>query len=949
MRILVFWVSLFLSLSSTGGFAQGDSKFSGELSVLIYDYFEEERSETKYFLNSLEVKPLNFEASDLEIKFQEGDLPFVTGSKIEINCLFFENDICHVGDWSSLEGEIKTFAKAPAEIDTLWILVDVADVNVGLSLEQAEAKIEMTNNWFSQASYGKTQLNADVDEDGSYDLHRVMIEDYSKAENGCQQSTLRNAALTALQDQGVDITQHKYRVFIFPQLGCGWGGLGTLGCGSYCWSISQGGTWNLVYPHELGHNITMHHAATDPENDGSVNSEYGDGSCPMGNVLSSGHFNGSHTHQGGWVNAEEGTLQTIGDENGIFSLRPLSSESEGVKVYRLLKDKPYYLSYRQRGDFDKPKAKYTYGLSLHSQSGTGKSKYIATLAAGESFSHGGFVISSLTAEEDEATFSFDNCNEAPFLTVLNQDIRGVPGEELDVLFRLKNRQGEFCPSTQFNLSQQFQNDLQGVISQTDVTLAPGETVDIAIRVVVPHASGEYHVGIKVIPEGTEDKYRGASIILVANNETDFSPGLERFHYSGEWTQLPNFYGLEPDHISLVDQVELGEYEGEDHFALRFKGYIYLAAGAYTFRLDSDKSSRLKFKNAFLISHSALNVTTSANEKNFIISEDNYYPIEVQYFDDEGPDHLSLSIKEGEGDFVEIPSENLFHLDPYVDPVKPVLAYTQMNSPQIEDYSTVFQMTVPYCFMNPIPFVRLQTRRGAGPGVSEVSFVHCDEEGNSVFDVRFKEFEYMNKKHSNEVIGLLVAEEGLHQLEDGSLVEARELVGRGFWRTHTPNQDLMDKNPVFLTQALEATQDLEDVQIYPKLVRLKVTPESFKYKLQFEEALLNAGETPKAQVGLLSLWAAPGSSLLTHDLVRDHNWDVLDSLPSNVYEKTYFPNLSSSNGYDPAYIEVTRDSSTALKLRVREEKSADLEDAHLAEEVDLILFPEVSAVLMGTSL
>ncbi len=38
--------------------------------------------------------------------------------------------------------------------------------------------------------------------------------------------------------------------------------------------------------HELGHNVGMNHASTDPNNDGVIDAEYGDDSCPY--VLSVG-------------------------------------------------------------------------------------------------------------------------------------------------------------------------------------------------------------------------------------------------------------------------------------------------------------------------------------------------------------------------------------------------------------------------------------------------------------------------------------------------------------------------------------------------------------------------------------------------------------------------------------------------------------------------------------
>jgi hypothetical protein len=110
---------------------------------------------------------------------------------------------------------------------------------------------------------------------------------------------------------GVPLTPSPYphhRLFVLPANAgagdCDWNGIATIGCEqTSCSAWVRGYSGDLI-GHELGHNVGLNHAATDVNNDGRQDVEYGDISCTMGSeaVRSYKRFHVTHRLEAGWLN-----------------------------------------------------------------------------------------------------------------------------------------------------------------------------------------------------------------------------------------------------------------------------------------------------------------------------------------------------------------------------------------------------------------------------------------------------------------------------------------------------------------------------------------------------------------------------------------------------------------------------------------------------------------------
>jgi hypothetical protein len=173
------------------------------------------------------------------------------------------------------------------------------------------------------------------------------------ASSPCNADAWANAADAAASTQGFNPNNYTARVYALPSSAgsCGY----AFAAGNRVWNFHCSDLF--AYGHEMGHTIGMHHASTDPNNDGVIDAEYGGNDDCMGGE--SYTFNAPHKIWGGWLpqKAGNGGWRTV-TADGTYQLSPLQLNpasnppfSQALKIFPPTGN-PYFLSYRQPLDFD---------------------------------------------------------------------------------------------------------------------------------------------------------------------------------------------------------------------------------------------------------------------------------------------------------------------------------------------------------------------------------------------------------------------------------------------------------------------------------------------------------------------------------------------------------------------------------------------------------------------
>jgi uncharacterized protein (TIGR03437 family) len=359
----------------------------GSLVITVADYFAENRSETRYFIEDQSQPGRTYEllfAAKPPDNLRTGMV--VTG-----------RGHIHAG---SLEGaeieatESHPSTSSPSTGMSLPAFTPVSGVQKTLVyvLQSATPQNNFSDSQLNDIMFAQSGMSVNTlyreNSFGSVSFAGDVVGPYTiTVPTTCDTSSIRPQADQAATAAGVDISVYPRRVYMMPkemQQFCNYGGVSTVGGNPGLSWINTGyyfPTDSNIYgilQHELGHQLGMSHAqAIKP--DGSLD-EYGDTSCLMGGGLYSLiSFNVPHLIQEGWLPLSN--IQQV-SVSGIYQVAFAEQQTTSVQALQIVPPgtaDALYVSYRQPHgqDSNLPPA-FVGGASIHYWNVSGDKTQLAT-------------------------------------------------------------------------------------------------------------------------------------------------------------------------------------------------------------------------------------------------------------------------------------------------------------------------------------------------------------------------------------------------------------------------------------------------------------------------------------------------------------------------------------------------------------------------------------------
>ena len=207
-----------------------------------------------------------------------------------------------------------------------------------------------------------------------------------------------------------------------------------------------------------------------------------------------------------------------------------------------------------------------------------------------------------------------------------------------------------------------------------------------------------------------------------------------------------------------------------------------------------------------------------------------------------------------------------------------------------------------------------------------------------FDVRIQEWSYLDGWHTQESVGFMVLESGVHTLPDGTIIAAGvQTSASSEWQSLQFGHQFADA-PVVISQV--TTIGEADAVVTRQV---DITSSGFSLMLQEEEA---GGQHAEEQVAWIAVQSTAGSDSTGSDSTRDlHAFATQDfvthrktnvALPDGFQsDPVIIAAMQSFDGGDTANLRFANLNPDGVQVWVDEERSKDNETRHTTESVGMV--------------
>lgn len=221
--------------------------------------------------------------------------------------------------------------------------------------------------------------------------------------------------------------------------------------------------------------------------------------------------------------------------------------------------------------------------------------------------------------------------------------------------------------------------------------------------------------------------------------------------------------------------------------------------------------------------------------------------------------------------------------------------------------------------------------------SEPVVVRIDNVTSTGFDICLQEWDYQDDRHTEESVGYIVMESGMHELPDGTLVYAGTLTTnatRVF--KHFYFEQVFNTSPILCATAT-TFNDADTITIRIRNVNTQ------GFQMEFQEQEANTGLHSTETVSYIAWEPSQGQiDGIAYEINKTS--PVVTHSPYSIFINQYFSStpsfisaMQTCNGSDTASLRWQEKTTDGINIQVAEEQSRDSETYHIEESIGYMLF------------